>query len=41
MIPCSNPHAQYLAHRDEIEKAVSRVFASGRYILGSEVSSFE
>ena len=41
MIPCSNPHAQYLAHREGIEQAVSRVLASGRYILGSEVSAFE
>jgi len=41
MIPCSNPHAQYLAHREAIERAVLGVLASGRYILGEEVSRFE
>jgi len=41
MILCSNPHAQYLAHREAIDQAVARVLASGRYILGDEVSSFE
>ncbi len=41
MIPCSNPHAQYLAHREAIEQAAARVLESGRYILGSEVSDFE
>ena len=41
MILCSNPHAQYLAHREGIERAVERVLSSGRYVLGDEVSSFE
>jgi dTDP-4-amino-4,6-dideoxygalactose transaminase len=41
MIPCSNPHAQYLAHRDAIDRAVLGVLASGRYILGEEVAHFE
>jgi len=41
MIPCSNPHAQYLAHREAIDRAVLGVLASGRYILGEEVSRFE
>jgi dTDP-4-amino-4,6-dideoxygalactose transaminase len=41
MIPCSNPHAQYLAHREAIDRAVLGVLASGRYILGDEVSRFE
>ncbi len=41
MIPCSNPHAQYLSQKAEIDEAVSRVMASGRYILGPEVQAFE
>jgi dTDP-4-amino-4,6-dideoxygalactose transaminase len=41
MILCSNPRAQYLAHRESIDRAVARVFASGRYVLGEEVSAFE
>jgi len=41
MIQCSNPHAQYAAHKDEIDKAVLAVLASGRYILGPEVEAFE
>ncbi|HVR19547.1 MAG TPA: DegT/DnrJ/EryC1/StrS family aminotransferase [Polyangiaceae bacterium] len=41
MILCSNPHAQYLAHREAIDRAVLGVLASGRYILGEEVSRFE
>lgn len=41
MIPCANPKAQYLAHKQEIDDAVNRVLESGRYILGNEVSAFE
>jgi dTDP-4-amino-4,6-dideoxygalactose transaminase len=41
MILCSNPHAQYLSHRDEIDAAVARVLGNGRYILGAEVDEFE
>ena len=41
MIPCSNPHAQYLAHREAIDRAVLGVLTSGRYVLGDEVSRFE
>jgi len=37
----NNPNANYLAHKDEIDTAVSRVLNSGRYILGQEVESFE
>ena len=33
--------ANYLAHKDEIDKAVHRVLDSGRYILGQEVAAFE
>ena len=41
MILCSHPKAQYLAHKKEIEEAVSRVLESGWYILGEEVKTFE
>jgi dTDP-4-amino-4,6-dideoxygalactose transaminase len=41
MILCSNPQAQYLAHKNEIDAAVSRVLNKGWYILGAEVTAFE
>lgn len=41
MIPQSNPKANYLAHKVEIDAAINRVLESGRYILGEEVSAFE
>jgi dTDP-4-amino-4,6-dideoxygalactose transaminase len=41
MLLCSNPRAQYLAHKDEIDAAVARVLDGGRYILGAEVEAFE
>lgn len=41
MIPCSNPLAQYLAQRTEIDAAIARVAQSGWYILGAEVRAFE
>jgi dTDP-4-amino-4,6-dideoxygalactose transaminase len=41
MILCSNPKAQYDAHREAIDAAVKRVFESGFYILGKEASAFE
>lgn len=41
MILCSNPNAQYLTYKEEIDQAVHRVLNSGRYILGDEVSAFE
>lgn len=41
MIPCANPRAQYLAHRQAIEAAVRRVLDGGAYILGEEVAAFE
>src|SRR5882724_1535205 len=41
MILCSNPRAQYLAHRAEIDAAVARVLDEGWYILGGEVKAFE
>lgn len=41
MILCSNPKAQYLAHKKEIDAAIKRVLDSGWYILGKEVQAFE
>lgn len=41
MILCSNPSAQYLSQKSEIDEAISRVLKSGCYILGPEVESFE
>jgi len=41
VILCSYPHAQYAAHRDEINDAIQRVLDGGRYILGPEVEAFE
>lgn len=41
MILCSNPHAQYLTHKDEIDAAIMRVLDAGRYILGNEVNELE
>ena len=41
MILCSNPKAQYLAHKAEIDVAISRVLEKGWYILGEEVLAFE
>ena len=37
----ADPRANYLAHREEIDSAVTRVLAGGRYILGPEVAAFE
>jgi dTDP-4-amino-4,6-dideoxygalactose transaminase len=37
----ANPHAQYLAMKDYIDQAISRVLDSESYILGQEVSLFE
>lgn len=41
MILPSDPKANYLAHREEIDAAIGRVLESGRYILGEEVEAFE
>ena len=41
MIPWAFPAAQYRAHKDAIEAAITRVLDSGAYVLGSEVESFE
>jgi dTDP-4-amino-4,6-dideoxygalactose transaminase len=41
MILCGNPHAQYLAHKAEIDAAIHGVLAGGRYVLGPETVQFE
>lgn len=41
MILCSNPKAQYLSYKNDIDAAISRVLDSGWYILGDEVKTFE
>jgi dTDP-4-amino-4,6-dideoxygalactose transaminase len=37
----SDPKANYLAHKREIDEAMRRTLDSGRYILGGQVSEFE
>ena len=41
LIPQTNPFANYLAHKEEIDAAIARTVQSGRYILGNEVAAFE
>ncbi len=41
MIPQTNPKANYLKHKAEIDAAALRVLEGGWYILGSEVKAFE
>jgi dTDP-4-amino-4,6-dideoxygalactose transaminase len=41
MILCSNPKAQYLSHKEEIDLAIQHVLASGNYVLGENVQAFE
>lgn len=41
MIMFSNPKAQYLSYKSEIDSAIMSVLDSGFYILGDEVRSFE
>jgi len=40
-IPVSNPKANYISHKKEIDKAIQSVLSSGQYILGKQVSKFE
>lgn len=40
-IPQTSPKAGYLAHKQEIDEAVARVFDGGVYVLGAEVEAFE
>jgi dTDP-4-amino-4,6-dideoxygalactose transaminase len=40
-IPQTDPRANYLAHKSEIDAAIAAVLAGGRYILGEQVTAFE
>lgn len=40
-IPQANPRANYLAHKKEIDAALTRVMDNGQYILGPEVAALE
>ena len=40
-IPQTDPKANYLAHKKEIESAIAGVLDSGLYILGNQVAEFE
>jgi dTDP-4-amino-4,6-dideoxygalactose transaminase len=40
-VPQTDPRAAYLAQRAAIDAAIARVLATGRYILGPEVTAFE
>ena len=37
----SDPKANYLTHKREIDEAIRQTLDSGRYILGGQVSEFE
>ena len=41
IVPQTDPKANYLDHKDEIDAAIHRVLDSGRYVLGEEVTAFE
>jgi len=41
MIPQTDPRANYLAHKAEIDAAIEQVLLGGRYILGEPVTAFE
>jgi len=41
IVPQTDPKANYLAHRADIDAAIRRVLESGWYILGREVETFE
>ena len=40
-LPQTDPRANYLAHKDEIDAALADVLLAGRYILGAQVAAFE
>jgi dTDP-4-amino-4,6-dideoxygalactose transaminase len=41
IVPQADPGAAYRAQKDEIDGAIARVLASGRFVLGSEGAAFE
>lgn len=40
-IPQTDPRANYLAHKAEIDAAIAQALMGGRYILGEQVTAFE
>jgi dTDP-4-amino-4,6-dideoxygalactose transaminase len=40
-VPAAHPQASYLAHQEEIDRAIQQVLQSGWYVLGQELSAFE
>jgi dTDP-4-amino-4,6-dideoxygalactose transaminase len=40
-LPAAHPQASYLAHQEEIDRAIQQVLQSGWYVLGQEVTAFE
>jgi dTDP-4-amino-4,6-dideoxygalactose transaminase len=40
-IPQTDPKANYLAHKEEIDRAIAGVLDGGLYILGTQVAAFE
>ena len=40
-LPAAHPQASYLAHQEEIDRAIQQVLQSGWYVLGQEVIAFE
>ncbi len=41
MIFCSNPKAQYLTHKEEIDLVIQEVLSVGNFVLGENVKAFE
>jgi dTDP-4-amino-4,6-dideoxygalactose transaminase len=40
-VPPSDPKANYLAHKREIDRAIRQALEGGRYILGEQMDEFE
>ena len=41
MILCSNPRAQYLSNKEEIDSSIQQVLSKGEFVLGENVHFFE
>jgi dTDP-4-amino-4,6-dideoxygalactose transaminase len=40
-VPAADPKRSYLAHKEAIDRAITKVLGEGQYILGEEVAAFE
>ena len=40
-VPTSDPKRGYFAHKEAIDRAITKVLGEGQYILGKEVTAFE